>query len=127
MDFLAPPALLSLRQSRTAGVRLPALWFCRIVDEALDESSPKYLQVFNSLSTDEQQKIQRFVFIEDRQRAIVSILLQRALIHDTFSWQDLSHYDIRRTREVLNSLIISLTTELMDWWLACCGYRESLI
>lgn len=52
-----------------------------------------------SLKLHERQKVMKFHFIEDRKRALLSILLQRKMICERFEVEDFE-YQINRTSEV---------------------------
>ena len=81
------PKSSSSSSSRSSGVgklRMPRpqgfdLWFCSIVDVPCTQSAE--WNIFLSFVTDdERMKITRFRFDDDRKRALVSILLQKAFI-----------------------------------------------
>ncbi len=78
----------------------PLLWFANINNEGLDESSPRWLEILDKLSEEEHKKVTRFIHHQDRKRALLSILLQRAAIHETFQFRHPDEYQIRRTKEV---------------------------
>lgn len=72
------------------------IWYSHIdeiTDEDLDFNLIAYLQA------DELQKVKRFIFKDDQKRAILSILLQRALIRSEYGVTD-QQYELKRTKEV---------------------------
>lgn len=72
------------------------LWHANIDDvESVEEDDPLIL----SLLPDEKVKVKRFKFADDQKRALLSILLQRALIRSVFNTLD-NFYELRRSREV---------------------------
>jgi hypothetical protein len=90
----------------------PQSWFATIDDvESVDEDS----ELIRSLLPEEKQKVKRFRFPDDQKRALLSILLQRALIRETFHVTD-KDYDLVRSREVSFNhmktflIAVSLTT-----------------
>jgi hypothetical protein len=79
-----------------AGLEAPQSWFATIDDvTSVDEDS----ELIRSLLPDEKQKVKRFRFPDDQKRALLSILLQRALIRETFHVTD-EDYELVRSREV---------------------------
>lgn len=81
----------------------PLLWFANINHESLEENSSQWRMILNKLSEEEKKKVNRFIFHADRKRALLSILLQRAAVHETFNYRDFDDYKIHRTREVTHS------------------------
>ena len=57
--------------------------------------------LFERLQPHEKDKVKLFIFHEDRKRALLSIMLQRAAVHQTFDVRNHSHYELKRTREVM--------------------------
>lgn len=74
------------------------VWFVHIDDHFLEESFQDILHY--KLTEAERQKVTKFMFMEDRKRALLSILLQHALIRETFHFTSSAHYDILRSKEV---------------------------
>jgi phosphopantetheinyl transferase len=85
------------------------LWITRIDDSYLNESQ-NYETILDLLSGNERKQVTRFVFQPDRQRALLSILLQRAIILETFQFTNASEYSILRTKEVTVSANFLLMT-----------------
>lgn len=52
------------------------------------------------LSSEDRERVTRFRLEDDRKRALVSLLLQRALIRAYIEAADDKEFDIQRTREV---------------------------
>lgn len=69
---------------------------CNIDDIA---SKEELAGVVKALTMAEQQKAMKFRLFDDQRRAVLSILLQRKVIRDTFKVSD-NEYMIARTREV---------------------------
>lgn len=83
-------------------------WYASIDDvESLDEGSEWMM----SLLPEEKQKVKRFKFADDQKRALLSILLQRALTRTYFGISDHA-YDLNRSREVSSAI-----TSLFHSWL----------
>ena len=79
------------------------VWSANIDDiDSVAEDSPLIM----SLLPAEKQKVKKFLFPDDQKRALLSILLQRALIRERYNITD-SDYEIRRTREVRNFYVLS--------------------
>ncbi len=57
--------------------------------------------LFERLRPHEKEKVGLFIFHDDRKRALLSIMLQRAAVHHTFDVRNHSHYELKRTREVM--------------------------
>lgn len=87
------------------------VWYSSIDDYSFSDNHHNLPHTFDSilqslssqgqLSTAEQKSITRFIFEDDRKRALLSILLQRAAIHRTFHCKDREEYSILRTTEVI--------------------------
>ena len=60
------------------------------------------LDIVNSFNSSESTYCLKYVFLDDKIRSALSILLQRAVIRSTFNIDD-SMYQILRTREVIIS------------------------
>lgn len=73
------------------------IWHASISDPLFEDLLTK-LDFY--ISKKDLESINKFVYIEDRKRAIVSILLQEAAIQREFPWTK-KKYCILRTREVL--------------------------
>lgn len=63
------------------------------------------LAIVNQFSSSESRYCLQYVFLEDKIRSALSILLQRAMIRDVFS-VDESNYTICRTREVVYRVLL---------------------
>jgi hypothetical protein len=74
-------------------------WYCDITDEYLNNKE-NYERILFEMNEIELKNVRRFVFLPDRQRALLSILLQRACANETFLFKNNSQYSIDRTREV---------------------------
>jgi hypothetical protein len=72
------------------------VWYASIDDvtSIADDS-----ELVKSLLPGEKAKVNQFMFPDDRKRALLSILLQRALIRTYFGISDFE-YEIRRSKEV---------------------------
>lgn len=71
-------------------------WYASIDDvESLDEGN----ELMMSLLPEETQKVKRFKFADDQKRALLSILLQRALVRTYYGINDHA-YELIRSREV---------------------------
>jgi phosphopantetheinyl transferase len=88
------------------------IWIARIDDSYLNESQ-NYENILDLLNGTEGKQVTRFVFQPDRQRALLSIILQRAIIHETFQFTNASQYSILRTKEVTVSTKCSTFSSLM--------------
>jgi phosphopantetheinyl transferase len=74
------------------------IWYASIQDRAL--TSNEYFQhVVSQLSVPEQSNVKRFIFEPDQKRGLLSILLQRALIHKEFDFANKYDFEIRKTKE----------------------------
>jgi phosphopantetheinyl transferase len=73
------------------------LWIVSIKDPYL---LLNYELILEKLNDSEKAAVKRFVFPEDRYRALLSILLQHALIIETFGFIRNEEYSILRTSEV---------------------------
>jgi hypothetical protein len=73
------------------------LWIVSIKDPYL---LLNYELILGKLKDSEKAAVTRFVFPEDRYRALLSILLQHALINETFGFTRNEQYSILRTSEV---------------------------
>lgn len=95
-------------QQFTNARQLLLLWYANIDDIiGVDDEDPLIL----SLLPDEKLKVKRFLFQDDQKRALLSILLQRALIRSYTGASD-SEYELRRSKEVrgcvMNLVLISI-------------------
>jgi phosphopantetheinyl transferase len=72
------------------------LWHVNIKDIS---SASVLNDILQSLKVHERQKVMKFHFLEDRKRALLSILLQRKMICQRFEVEDFE-YQISRTSEV---------------------------
>lgn len=76
-----------------------SLWYASI--ESVPDEKSHWDYINNVLLTlTERESVNKFVFIEDRKRALLSILLQRSVIRFVFSINDDSEYSISRTAQV---------------------------
>jgi phosphopantetheinyl transferase len=73
-------------------------WFCKINDFGFHGNNFSF--ILNQLSPRETDSIQRFLFENDRKRAMASILLRHALVHEVFHPVNQDVYKIQRTKEV---------------------------
>mmetsp|Transcript_1538 Transcript_1538/g.2546 ORF Transcript_1538/g.2546 Transcript_1538/m.2546 type:complete len:428 (-) Transcript_1538:131-1414(-) len=73
------------------------IWYVHIDEiKSMDDHQPVML----SLTPEERTKVKRFMFVDDQKRALLSILLQRALIHHQFGWfPNANSYEVRRSLE----------------------------
>ncbi len=72
------------------------VWYANIDDvSSVADEDPLII----SLLPDEKTKVKRFLFPDDQKRALLSILLQRALIRSHIGVAD-KDYELRRSREV---------------------------
>lgn len=71
--------------------------WCAHIDDVADVSEESIL--IKSLTPSEKQKVKRFMFPDDQKRALLSILLQRTLIRQTFDVVD-ADYELCRSKEV---------------------------
>ena len=79
------------------------IWICSVQDIDLIEE-PSFHHIVNSVASNiEREQILKFVFMIDRKRALLSLLLQKAVIQQTFPsiFSSINSYTIRRTREVM--------------------------
>jgi hypothetical protein len=79
-------------------------WHANIDDVKNVDDSGAWMM---SLLPDEKQKVKRFKFADDQKRALLSILLQRAIVRMYFSVND-AEYDLIRSREVSLVLLLPL-------------------
>ncbi len=71
--------------------------WCAHIDDVADISEDSIL--IKSLTPSEKQKVKRFMFPDDQKRALLSVLLQRTLIRQTFDAMD-EDYELCRSKEV---------------------------
>lgn len=83
----------------TSNIISRQIWYTNINDlnENVFISQDDKLQ--HILSENNYQQIKRFIFIDDRKRALLSLFLQRRLIEETFNLSYLD-YEILRIKEV---------------------------
>lgn len=74
------------------------IWYASIQDKAL-KSNEYFQHVVSQLTASEQTSVKRFIFEPDQKRALLSILLQRALIHKEFDFTNKHDFQISRTQE----------------------------
>ena len=90
---------------------LPPVWLCCINDVAFHPNAIEQSIPMIFLSENERSSVMKFVFEDDRKRALLSILLQRALIYHTHSIViDGSCSAIKRSREVFDSVSLMCTS-----------------
>ena len=83
-------------RDRKCGTDQLTVWYANIDDVAsVADEDPLIM----SLLPDEKIKVKRFLFPDDQKRALLSILLQRALIRSYAGVGD-DDYELRRSREV---------------------------
>jgi hypothetical protein len=75
----------------------PLLWAINLSE--LDSSSV-WEFVLTQLSPIERDKVNYFVFLDDRKRAALSILLQRAMLRRYLEIDSDDRFDLRRTSQV---------------------------
>lgn len=75
------------------------LWAVRISDAPLDTSAASPI-LQKHLTAAEREKVCRFIRVPDQQRALLSVLLQRAAVKHCFPSLSTADYDLPRTREV---------------------------
>lgn len=80
----------------STGLSQSQIWYSSI-DDLDNLSEDNYL--IRTLNRVEHEKVHRFMFSDDRKRALLSILLQRALVSSQFNLTKCD-YELRRTREV---------------------------
>lgn len=96
-----PCCAMEMEESGTSPVpgkkhRPIKFWYAKITDPYLVQ----YNEMLKELNEEERLKVKKFVFEADRHRALLSILLQRAVIMETFHLANKTQYSINRTPEV---------------------------
>jgi 4'-phosphopantetheinyl transferase len=61
--------------------------------------NPQWLFLLSTLTSDESDKVQRFHYFDDKKRAILSLLLQKAVIRKFCNLKDNQSFEIQRTVE----------------------------
>ena len=85
------------REMNQSDVREMKFWYANIHDDYL---LTHYNEMLLKLTPEEQRNVTKFVFEIDRYRALLSILMQRAVINNTFQFDRLSQYTIKRSSTV---------------------------
>jgi hypothetical protein len=79
------------------------IWYIHVDD--VEWGSDEWLYLHSTLTREEQNKVNLFLKKDDQKRALLSTLIQKALIRHTFGATD-AEYEIKRTREVIQLYII---------------------
>lgn len=79
--------------------------WCAHIDDVQDVSDTSIL--IQSLTPIEKQKVKRFMFPDDQRRALLSILLQRTMIRQTFGVVD-KDYELCRSKEVCGCIYFTI-------------------
>jgi 4'-phosphopantetheinyl transferase len=74
------------------------VWYCSIKDIA-SASDLNSLMEKGEVSSEERMKIMKFHFLDDKKRALISILLQKSLVRHEFELGDEFEFELLRTKE----------------------------
>ena len=106
---------MTTRGSRASGLQGNYLWYCTIEDVPCTQSA-EWALFLSFVSDEERTKIIRFLRDDDRKRALVSILLQKALIRYHLSANNDSGFCIRRTPENKPYMLLFPSAQPLGSW-----------